>query len=167
MSSILEKLLAVATCNSEEDQEKLEQLLDPTTRTEMGPVYEEAIGYNPITYFDRRDTEKYFNSMIEDAPQSIKEVLEEKKEEIIESVLEHKENLNEEYLITLLNLSFEKECGWRNKKYHAVNLEEEFVSFEELDEDDDDDFENDDEYESDYEEEEELDEELDLTEDDE
>lgn len=160
--SVLQRLLAVATCKTEEDEYRLEQLINPSTRSVMGPVYEETLGYNPLTYFDRQEAEGYFKEMIEDAPQSVKVILEEKQEEILESVIEHKENLNREYLITLLNLSFEKITGWKNKKYHNINLQEDFVDVEEVE---DDEFEEE-EYEDDYEEDP-LDEELDLTEDDE
>lgn len=134
-NSVLARVLETTMACDEDDVTRLYRLLNPTTREEMGIVYNETIGYNPVTYFDKREAEDYFNILMLDAPQSVRASLQNKRDEIVEAVIEHKENLSHDYIISLLNLEIAKVTGWKNKKYPLINIEEEFIS---VDEDDDD-----------------------------
>ncbi len=60
---LLAYLTRTATANSEDDVEELLGLLNPVEdEIEAGRNFEEAIGYNPINYYDR----KYANGVLND-----------------------------------------------------------------------------------------------------
>lgn len=59
-------LTATATADSEEDVEKLLGLFNPVEdRSEMGDIFEETLGYNPITHYDMADIVNAVDSAIE------------------------------------------------------------------------------------------------------
>lgn len=77
---IMEFLTATATANSESDvQAKLLKIFDPVkSRYEMGDVFEDVLGYNPINHYDREDIKELLHMAIEgmetDHPQEAKAI---------------------------------------------------------------------------------------------
>lgn len=69
MSGTLENVLQILSATSDQAFDELADLMKPEnhSRVEMQETYEEALGYDPTTYFDRRDM-KDIVSRIEDDP---------------------------------------------------------------------------------------------------
>lgn len=86
----LKEVLDICNATEDEGYENLFKIMEPSDeRDEMGSIYEEALGYNPITYFDVKDIEK----LIEDVESNdVREMINEHKDEIIETALEMKQD---------------------------------------------------------------------------
>ena len=82
----LKEVLDICNASGEEGYDNLFKIMEPTDeRDEMGPIYEEALGYNPITYYDVKDIEKLIDDVESD---TVREMINEHKDEIIDTVLE-------------------------------------------------------------------------------
>ena len=86
----LKEVLDICNANGEEGLDSLMQLMEPKDeREEMSSLYEETLGYDPITYYDIKDIEK----MIDDvSSESIRNMINDHKDEIIEVTLEARRN---------------------------------------------------------------------------
>lgn len=85
MENKLQMIISAATASSEEDLAPLFRILNPTNdRDEMGEIYTDTLGYNPITHFDRQDLVRIYHEIVEDAPGEISEILSERESEIID-----------------------------------------------------------------------------------
>ncbi len=106
------------TADSEEDLTFLYDLLAPSDdREEMGKIYNDTLGYNPIEYFDERFLIKTFDEIIEDAPAEKKTELTNAKESIIKEVMYNKVLQTDEYLLGMLLKAIQEETGWVDPKY--------------------------------------------------
>jgi hypothetical protein len=86
--TLLNYIEATASASSEEDVNKLLQLMSPTNdREEMGTMYEESLGYNPITHFDKEDIRGMLNNCTHTAPASVVNAIKEKEEYLISETL--------------------------------------------------------------------------------
>lgn len=119
---LLDYINRTANANSEEDLDFLLELMRPTSRNEMSEIYVQALGYNPITYFD----EKYLYSIYDDiaatAPDSVQKQLRSKKDEIISKVMDIDANIKEDYLKSLLLQAIQDETGWISGDSAAVRV---------------------------------------------
>lgn len=116
--ALLNYINATVNAHSENDMEPLLSLLRPTEdREQMGAIYEQTLGYNPISFFDIKYLEKKFDEIVETAPEDLKDELRDKKEAIIHQVMLHKDNLNDEYLLYLLVSEIASESGWTNPNF--------------------------------------------------
>lgn len=127
---LLKYINATVTADSEADEALLLEMLRPTEdRVEMGKIYQNVLGYNPIEYFDEKYLERKYDEILETAPESLKGELQEKKDNIINEVMTHKNNLNEDYLLYILTSEIAAETGWSNPDFR-VDID--YAIFEEL-----------------------------------
>lgn len=84
----LQQLIDTISANSEEDVTKLLQMMNPTSAEEMGPIYIDVLGYNPIKYFDEKIIERQIDKLIPYAPNKAGQILVNKKKEIIKTTLD-------------------------------------------------------------------------------
>jgi len=134
--------------DSEDDLDFLFDLMKPTDdREEMGKIYENSIGYNPLDYFDEKDLRKKFKGILEAAPVSVKSELKDKEDSIISRTIIRKNELLEDHLSILLANEIFTETGWASPSYDdgpsqeaLDNLqgEEEEETLDDIEEDDDD-----------------------------
>ena len=88
-------LLDIVTANSDENVDDYLELLQPdaVNRYEMGAKFETTIGYDPITYFDRKELNRMIDALIESnvskndpekkpVPEWLKEALKDEKNRI-------------------------------------------------------------------------------------
>lgn len=88
-------LLDIVTANSDDNVDDYLELLQPdqSNRYEMGAKFESTIGYDPITYYDRRELERMVDALIESkvskndteknpVPEWLKEALKDEKNRI-------------------------------------------------------------------------------------
>lgn len=88
-------LLSIVTANSDENTDDYLELLQPdqSNRFEMGAKFENTIGYDPITYYDRRELGRMIDALIESkvdkddankspVPEWLKEALKDEKNRI-------------------------------------------------------------------------------------
>lgn len=112
----LEYINRLANASSDEDVDFLIQLMQPTdNQEEMGHVYMDTLGYNPIEYFDRRKLETAYSTIMDVAPDSLKSDLNTVKPGIIEHVIAMKAHLNDDYLLYMLLSEISAETGWTDK----------------------------------------------------
>lgn len=149
--ALLELIVASATANSEEDQELLMQVMQPSNnRNEMGDVYNAVLGYNPIKYFDENDLRRLYVGFINKAPADIKEILTENEDEFIKVALESIDEEKGDYLSTLLADIIADKTGWvdpsmgddgddDNSSFESIDEEDDDINEDDMDDDDDDD----------------------------
>lgn len=65
--SRLDELLQIASANSEEAFNDLADLMSPEkfTKEELSSNMEEALGYDPISYHDKKFMEEYFDKLLD------------------------------------------------------------------------------------------------------
>jgi hypothetical protein len=90
-TQILEYLTATATADCEADVDALLQTFNPVEdRAEMGQVFQKALGYNPITYYDINDVLKAIDQLAEKSELTVASghVMKDNKEAIVQRALE-------------------------------------------------------------------------------
>jgi len=88
-SRLLKYLNATRGASSEEDYSDLYAVLEPTSSAEeMGEVYENVLGYNPVTYFDVTFISDAIMKGCEALPEKYAAKLIDKKDEIISLTME-------------------------------------------------------------------------------
>lgn len=159
MNLTLQDILERTVANSEEDLELLWAITNPTyNREDMREKYRNALGHDPLEFYDRHDLECIFEELkASKMPPEIWENLEAHKDEIINSTLLHKDNINFDYLTYLLTLEMskymEQPIDLRNDGYWKITdvIENEFDintlvdedELDELDESDEDEYDSD------------------------
>lgn len=147
---LLDYINATASASSEDDVDVLLQIMNPTSdREEMGIVYQEALGYNPVDYFDEMVLRTRFEATALTAPTVIATLLNNSVDNIINSALNHAKNENDMQLSISLALAIEEATGWMPASIEGVEVtvshpKSESVEFT-LDEDENYDEETDDE----------------------
>ena len=65
--SRLEEVLQIASANSEEAFDDLADIMSPDkfTKEELSSNMEQALGYDPISYHDKRFMEEYFDKLLD------------------------------------------------------------------------------------------------------
>lgn len=145
----LKTILEGTVANSEEDLELLWAVINPTyDREEMREKYKNALGHDPLEFYDRHDLECIFAELkATKMPPEIWGKLDTNKDEIINATLSHKDNINFDYLTYLLTLEMSKymdrPINLRNDAYWEMTdvIENEFgvIPMVETDEDETDD----------------------------
>ena len=111
--SLLDYIAASATSRTEEDEAYLMMLMQPTTdRDEMGDLYSNRLGYNPIKYFDEKDLRRIYSAITRKAPMNIRTILETNEDLFIEKTMIRLDESREEYLTNLLAKVISEETGW-------------------------------------------------------
>lgn len=111
--SMQEYITKMTTASSEEDLDYLLLLMAPSDdRDEMGEVYQNTLGYDPINYFDEKYITKSFEDIMENAPISIKESLLAEKDKIIGKVIDKKKLEIDSMLLNILVKEIFEETGW-------------------------------------------------------
>lgn len=111
--SALEYYNRTVHADSEEDLDFLMVLLNPVERRdEMGDIYSDILGYNPLNYYDEKFLGNAYTAIAEIAPEAIKDELNYKRDDIIEALLDQKSSDIEEYLMTSLIDRIRKEFRW-------------------------------------------------------
>ena len=129
----LKEVLDICNANGEEGLETLFRIMEPEDdRDEMGTVFEDTIGYNPITYYDEKD----IDALIEDVTEeSIREMIKERHDEIVEETLKnHRESIVDDFanaVITVLGIESVQIGDYctsnlvkNDEEYDAEDLEE-------------------------------------------
>ena len=79
MANRLNEIIAIVNANSEEDVSDLLTLMSPdnTPKEEIQETFEEVIGYDPLSYFDKKELGEKLDSMIEnhETPEDVAEDL--------------------------------------------------------------------------------------------
>lgn len=140
--------------NSEDDIDELLRIMNPTDdRDEMGRVYEDVLGYNPLQYFDENALRSLLEEVTTYAPASVVTIIKNSKEQIISKALQELKVLAEESIVAALISALDIETGWvpevliRNastslpmlKAGFTIDEDESFDDDEENDADDDND----------------------------
>lgn len=138
--SRLNDLLNIVTANSEENIDDFLELLKPDNKSteEMGSIYEETIGYDPITYFDKVS----LNNMIDiikdlpETPEAVVEALDDSRTEIIESAFNiFNENKIDTFLPAALEEAIEEITGVSiDIEFNVSDEDDDYDMDEEIDE---------------------------------
>lgn len=116
MANRLNEIIAIVNANSEEDVSDLLTLMSPdnTPKEEIQETFEEVIGYDPLSYFDKKELGEKLNSMIEDreTPEDVAEDLVNQKDEIVDAAYEIFDDSKSDYLDEALNEAIEEKVGY-------------------------------------------------------
>lgn len=82
-------LTATATADSESDVQALLRLFNPVnSRAEMGGIYEETLGYNPITHYDIQDVIAVLDDAMDHVSSNSVSIFIKHKDEIVEKAMQ-------------------------------------------------------------------------------
>lgn len=100
--SQLKNILDIVSASGEESDEVLMDLLKPEkmTREEAQVAFDNALGYDPTTFFDKRDIENHVESFIADdsTPDDISTMITDSKDLIIDEAFDIFDANRESYL---------------------------------------------------------------------
>lgn len=101
--SRLNDILDMLTSSGEESDALLADLLKPEsmTREEAQETFDSCLGYDPTTYFDKRDIEKHVDNFIEseDTPDDVATVVIEEKDNIVRDAFQRFDESRDDYLV--------------------------------------------------------------------
>lgn len=114
--SRLKEILDIVTANSEEDIDSLLDMMSPQNfeRSEMSEVFESNIGYDPISYYDK----KRLVEMVEelevspDISEDVSELIKDSRESIVDEAYEVFDDNRDEYLKKSLDHVVEDKYGY-------------------------------------------------------
>ena len=136
--SRLNDILDIVSASGEESDEVLMDLLRPDrmTREEAQIAFDDALGYDPTTYFDKRDIEDHVKSFIVDAaiPENISTIVADDKTTIVDDAFEIFDANRETYLRDSV-----VEAVYQNTGYNSSDDEYEDDEMSDDSESDDDD----------------------------
>lgn len=116
MANRLNEIIAIVNANSEEDVSDLLTLMSPgnTPKEEIQETFEEVIGYDPLSYFDKKELGEKLDSMIEnhETPEDVAEDLADQKDEIVDAAYEIFDDSKSDYLNEALNEAIEEKVGY-------------------------------------------------------
>ena len=116
MANRLNEIIAIVNANSEEDVSDLLTLMSPdnTPKEEIQETFEEVIGYDPLSYFDKKELGEKLDSMIEnhETPEDVEEDLADQKDEIVDAAYEIFDDSKSDYLDEALNEAIEEKVGY-------------------------------------------------------
>ena len=123
----LEQILDIVNANSEEAVDDLLTLLHPEdhTKEEIQESYEEVVGYDPTSYFDKQEIDEIICSIRDDVgtPSDVVEYITHEKEELIKESYEHFESDKLEHLSDAVNKVLKDKFGWSNLEDDIEDLE--------------------------------------------
>jgi hypothetical protein len=113
--TLLDYIQETVTASSEGDLEHLMVLMRPTeNREEMGIVYDELLGYNPITYFDEKYQHRIYAGVISRAPSHLKDALSKKEEWIIKLTMRNYDSFRDDFLSKTLAKVIFDQYNWND-----------------------------------------------------
>ena len=135
--SLLNDMLKMLTSSGEESDALLADLLKPEsmTREEAQETYDACLGYDPTTYFDKRDIGKHIDNFIEseDTPDDVATAVVEEKDLIAREAFARFDEYRQDYLMDAVSDAITDVTG-----YDAAIREELENLDDEEDEDEDD-----------------------------
>lgn len=166
--ALLAYINATVSSTSEEGLDPLLKLMNPSSdRLEMGDVYDDVLGYNPITYFDKEEIRSLTKLCEKYAPEPTAALIKDMEEEIINQTFirfntNRSAQLNKDFAAVIKNLT-----GWSPEAvisqssetiisndaygYSSDNGFEDIQDDESFDEDDEsEDYDEDDDYSDEY-----------------
>lgn len=136
MATRLEEVLAIANATSEESVDDVLTLLHPDShkKEEIQESFEEVIGYDPTSYFDRKELDEMLESIRDDigTPSDVKDYITNNKEELVTETYNQFDSDRLEHLRDAVNKVLKEKFGWDCFGFDDIEDDE-----EELDEDDD------------------------------
>ena len=116
MATRLEEILSIVTANSEEAVDDFLVIAHPENheKEEIQETFEEVIGYDPLSYFDKKELGEKLDSMIEnhETPEDVAEDLADQKDEIVDAAYEIFDDSKSDYLDEALNEAIEEKVGY-------------------------------------------------------
>jgi hypothetical protein len=112
---------------------------------EAGVALEQVLGYNPITFYDKRDLEKYYENILERAPSAIQDVMKSRRDEIIDRTMKNVNDCKPEFYLAVLVNTIAETTGYIDPELKNVanltsfenTMNQQFESFDlDLNEDD-------------------------------
>lgn len=112
---LLDYIMKTRNASDESDVENLLSICNTPSlddKVVMGNLYEEALGYNPITAFDEEAVGSAFDAIYEVAPATIQEQMDEKRSEIIEQSLKCLSAIDKDLIGNITAQAVKVETGW-------------------------------------------------------
>lgn len=117
MARSLEEWMTIISADNPEVRDDFIDLLRPDAydRVEMGSIYEESLGYNPILYYDEQEALGYLKYLEkqENVPDAVKDYIKENRIDIAKTVVESEEFANDRSSMIQVNIQayLEEETG--------------------------------------------------------
>ena len=134
--SRLSDILDIVSASGENSDDVLLELLQPEkmTREEAQVVFDDSIGYDPTTYFDKRDIAEHVEALIVDdlTPANISTLVAEDKSNIVDSAFDKFDESRQEYLADAVAEAVYDATGWElDPSDEEDNAEEESDDYDE------------------------------------
>lgn len=133
--SRLKNILDIVSATGEESDSILAELLKPEnmTREQAQEMFEDAVGYDPTSYFDKKDIENHINSLMDDdnTPDDVVSVISEDVPGIVDSAFDKFDESRQEYLEAAVADVIYEATGWDS------SIEDDGDDEEESDDDED------------------------------
>lgn len=98
-TEVLKYLSDTATASCEADVEEFLKIFNPApTRKEMGDIFEENLGFNPITHYDIQDVIKAVDEVLDHVSRDGVELVTKHKDEIVEKAMAVVETRRDDFL---------------------------------------------------------------------
>jgi hypothetical protein len=129
MARRLEEMLAIVGANSDENLDDFVDLMRPEkfSRAEMQQIYEETIGHDPTSFFDKKEMGDMADQIASypETPQEAVEVITNSKRELVESAYKIYDQNRPSYLRTSVEDALEEATGISVNQDDSVDEEEE------------------------------------------
>ena len=113
--SKLKEILDIVSANSEEDVDNLLEMMSPQnyTRSEMSEIMESGVGYDPMSYYDKRRLGDLVDQMKEDSnlPDDVDTLLKDK-EALVDASYDAFDENRDSYLKDSLDQVIEEKTGY-------------------------------------------------------
>ena len=126
MSKLLDYMVRCSNATYDDAVDDLLRMADPTnydSQDEMEDHFEECLGYNPLTYFDKKFIEEQFDEVIASAPYSVRDQLRTKHDEIIDRTLECIDDVNDTVIRKVFIDVIKDTTGWQPIEDSEVSLD--------------------------------------------
>lgn len=138
MSNRLTEILDIVSASGEESDSLLADLLKPEdmTREQAQEVFEEAIGYDPTTYFDKKDIKQCVDDLIEDKsiPEEVSSSISKDKDEIVDVAFQIFDESREAHVSDAVSEAVHESLGF--DLYSSDNDEDEYEEDDDYDDED-------------------------------
>jgi hypothetical protein len=115
MARRLEELMDIVRATSDQDVDDFVDLMKPDSfsRAEMQQVYEETLGYDPTSYFDKKDIGNISDRIATypDTPQEAVDYINDSKEELVDTAYDIFDDGRQEFLQAAVEQAIEEATG--------------------------------------------------------
>ena len=140
MNGTLENVLQILSATSDQSFDDLADLMKPEdhSREEMQETYEETLGYDPTTYFDKRDMKNIINRLASDenTPDEALDYIKNQEETLLDEAFEQFDSGRGVFLQAAVEQVIEEATGVEID----ADLPEDFDDFDDDDSDESEDF---------------------------